>query len=152
MLIGNSYSLSRPAENSGGGSCSASFLFGISSCSCTGPCNEGLSCCCETGFFSTSCACETIGKCGDNTAPSRDIPQLSSQQRNDAGAFAQWASQHQSLNIQNLVPLLNNTLYAIDNEDQDGYSDYENQFANVWRNLSSSDKNDINDWCINYNY
>jgi len=152
ILISNVFLYSRPAENSEGGSCSASFLFGIMSCSCTGPCGEGLACCCETGFFSTSCGCVTVGNCGDNIAPSRDIPQLTSQQRLDAGAFAEWALHHESSDIQDLVPILNNTLNAIDNVDQSSYSAYENQFAIAWRNLSATDKNDINDWCINHNY
>lgn len=141
-------SLSIFSEASNGGSCRACPLLNLGQC-CEVTCSGEQCCYCSAGLFSSTC---TTYKCG--TQPPRiirTIPDITPKQEQDANDFADWC-QNQTPGIQALAPIVHNILQAIDGNDQNAYSAYEQQFRDSFVSLSQSEQDSCNQWAISRGY
>ncbi len=101
---------------------------------------------CKSGFFGVDCHCDPGGHHGI-----RSIPDWINQQALDiATNFIAFCENYGTTNMSNLAGICRNVLLAVQNNDTNSYSYWEDQFDTQYDNLLAEEVTAIDNWIANY--
>lgn len=106
---------------------------------------------CKAGTFGVDCHCDVGGKCPQRII--RPIPDYIDQfALNIANDFIVFCRGYGSSNLTSLASICTNVVSAVQSNDTDSYSYWEDQFDLQYDNLSQEEVAAIDNWIANYGH
>ncbi len=131
---------------SGGGICCEAGSTVGSSCKCyCVNCPAPSTCQCSGGLFKAVCDCS-------GTPPAYSSSGILQDQLDDANDLADYCLNYGTDNMEELGLIIQLIVSAVEEDDEDEYSDQEWNYRNKYLELSSQEVSDIEDWTSNRGY